>query len=374
MSISLAGINAGFRHQINDGKLMDPFARAPGLLGLMTGLDSIYAGTGQARPASGEGVDLRFNVTTNVSGDGLEWSMSGQPMDGEFVGALTAPLDTPVSGLEEAPSNFTAAIPYCYLSSPVLGIRKAEINKWAEKEGVLKNYIDNALQQLAKSMINPINSKLFPANNLSPSLSGGTDGSPSELNLMAFAYPLQTGQANGATTTSTSFSYAGIEIGQANTDLRAVQYGSYSGDTAYTRETFSANIVRPLNNRGVEPDLAISGALFHDKIRKDMESNTVIGLTEDISYGIRVVKIDGIRYYYEPRMDDLTYKEVYVGDSSSLYFAMDSTEDGDITNGSFEAIQHPQSTWMWIYRAGMTLAFANKYPWMWGVYRRPSWT
>lgn len=370
MSISLAGLNRAIGQQINDGYLADPFARSPGLLGLMTGLDQIYAKIDQDLPENRRKATLRVTTSNTTEGDGLEFSMSGEPMDAEFVAAETAPADLLISALEEAANDFTGLCPYATIQSPALAIKIAQIEKWANKPGPLMDFTNNKLDQLAKSFVRAINPKLFPADNIAPGLSGGADGAPAENNLMAFAHALATGQTNGATTTSSSFSYCGIEMGTANTDLRAVQYGSYAGDTAYTRRGVKANMLRPLQNRGVKPDLGIVWGAFYDKLVEDAESDTVIGLMEEISFGIEVVKIDGVQYFYEPRLDDLTYKEIYMGDSSSLNFNIHSTMEGDPTNGSFKLREHPQSALFWIAVAAMRVAFVNKYPWKWAIGRR----
>jgi hypothetical protein len=59
--------------------------------------------------------------------------------------------------------------------------------------------------------------------------------------------------------------------------------------------------------------------------------------------------------------------QMYVGCSDSLEFRMKALGDhgNDISSGSFQLKEHPQSVSMKIIQAAMSGAYINKYPFKW---------
>lgn len=375
--MSVTGVQQAFSQGIKEGFLRRPFNDTPGFVQLLAGLDGLYARSDQGRMAQGGVMTMpntRIKVGSDVGGDNIIWGIGGADVTATGVSALTGNVNDLISPLEEAAEDFLAKQGFTYVQSPPIALKDAIIEKVSKNPTDLMEFVKNKSEQVARSFINKINADIFPQVTLVSASAAGSTQASSETQFESFYRALSTGQQHNGTGTSLSYVLNGIEVGTDNTRLRAIQWGTENSGTAFTLRTFRENVLMPLRKRGHNPDIALVNGTAFAWLQNSLEGASLqYGLMETIDFGIQVITIDGVRFMYEPRMD--TYanasgtniNQMYIGCSDSLEFRMKALGDhgNDISSGSFQLKEHPQSVSMKIIQAAMIGAYINKYPFKW---------
>jgi hypothetical protein len=371
----IIGIDPALNQAIIEGQLYDPFVKARGIVGIMLGMDALYSKSGQGQEMSGPAGGLnkaRVKFSSEVKGKGKEWQAAGRPTPARGVNARTGAISELATPVQETAPTYGHSQPYTYIETPVVGIRKTEINRLANYPGDVADVTGNILNQVAKGLVDCVQEMIWPGYSTGTytTAANNTLGAAAENKLQAFNWALSNGQTNNEdAVAATSRVYCGVEIGTANRELRPLAYGVEGTPVAFTLKKFRLNMIRPLRRQTDVIDIAFVDPDLYATLQELMENKLMYGITEEIGWGITAINIDGIRFIEEMGLENGSgTRQMIVGDSSSLEFHMDALDSASFASANFTMKDPPDSVWYKTCQAAATAMFVNKYPSKWGIW------
>lgn len=292
-------------------------------------------------PLMGKGMWRR---DTDVSGDKMQFEIRTALPATTGALARTGAPETLVQSLTEGFTFIGGELPYSYYQFDEV-VRTAKIEAFQNNPESMADYIGEISTAITDSIMLKLNEDLIPALPLYPSYASGfTGGAAAENKIMALGYPLQTGQASNGAGTSTSYSYAGIDIGTTYSALRA------TAPTPLAANSLTATrraITYPLQDKGAKPDIMIADSAIYDGWLVEAEAKTVIGQEDYLKYGGTYREFPGgVMGLREGRLDTVfasaaATRVIYALQSSSWYFALKGSVGNDV---SFELHDVPGTT------------------------------
>jgi hypothetical protein len=326
----------------------------PVTVGLLAGFDHYYNEGAPRIQKMGMGGKLLFDWLFNspewAGVDGLDPDYQNRRLN--IVKTMTA-----VQG-KLLPSS-------CQMGEPV---DKYELNQLMKEpdaggQSPYKNWIKKVGRVIADKYLKLVDDQLFPAVN---QVGGSQAYGPTKQRIMSFAYPLQSGYAGNEASGSGTYNYLGVDLNQ-RPELKAINAGDDTTGWTVSEENLQTDFIMPLRAIGANVDMAMCDKATYSYLRSQLMSMIQQRPERVIRYpGPKFVIDEGIWFIYEPKLDalyDATGKrEMYIGDSSTLKFGWDGSEDTGIE--FIETWQEQPSAHL--FQGYKEHAFVNERPSYWG--------
>ena len=356
---ALTKLQLALRNQINR-ELYDYAHEGHHFLSMLRGLENAYRVKG------------RFTKSNDITGEKLQldYRKSLPNVSGAYAESGS------VASLElQAQENYASiggTMDWSYYQMRE-DIRTSRIKHYTAMNAKAQVPLVKQIAQAARDGIfDQLTNDMFPLNDLYPTRAaagaattdGETGGANAENKVMAVAYPLQTGRIDNDTTesTPTSYNYLGIDLND-ETGLRAVNFGEY--DSAFGNATASLlrrKLLFPLRNKGYKPDVAVTDSDIVDYVTTNItDPKVVIENAETLVYGGEYVRVLGLNWMAEPRMDakndgSENKREIYCLESNSWEFRQIGLDE------DFEIGNNPKTALLKTLLGFVICALACKHP------------
>lgn len=345
----ITGVNVAVGRHFDRTLVKLDYAK-PVFVGLLAGYDSYYGAPGKRVDKMGvKGGKMRFNFITDYP----RWDRVDALNPDYSQRRKNVVKRVKVLQAYVTPSSMDIAEP----------IDKAELNA-IEGDAPFANWIGTVAELCVDDYLVDINEQLFPGVNLSGNNFAYGPNRPDEI--MAFAYPLQSGAADNEATGATEvYDYINVDMNQ-RTGLKAINKGTTSAGWTLSERALLEDFIMPLRQiRGSNVDMCILDGDCYSYLRQQLVSSIQRSPEKMLSYpGEKFKTESGIWFIYEPRLDLLTSKrELYIGDSSTLLFGWDSTP----TEKNLALIKDwPEQPTAHLLQGFKQQAFVNREPQKWG--------
>lgn len=345
----LEGFEVAVARQVNS-MFKDSAWTRPSFLGRLYALDTFY----------NKGIPLRWNPVGVTGGKMRVNFWRGNPLT-EGVNALNPDYAQRALSIVKRSRHIAGDIDVSYYQGGE-PIDKAEAAALANDQQ-LANLGVRIAQAAKNSILTKWNEDLFPAVNLHGGSSAAIVGSAPD-RIMPFAYPLQTGFANNAQTGTGTYMYMGIDLND-EPELKAINVGTESSTYTATPQNIERDLLMPLREeRGANVDIMLmpKANFVHFKALAEDKQGSWPYEKMRAAFGSMSFVWQDVYVVWEPRLDLLPKKEIYIGDSSTIRFGSDFNRD-DYMSLIKDWPANPSAHLLQWFLPG---AFFNENPRFWG--------
>lgn len=258
---------------------------------------------------------LRVRMDVGFHGDEVQEDFKVGDVATEGVSARTGSLASAEMADQE---NFTwKGAKFKYSGYQQLEtIRKTRLNALAKSPPALKDYVKRVSESRVESLMTKLDTHLFPATAVAAA-SYGTAPNTTEESVMAFAYGLQN--------PGSSYEYGTLDLNNAAyAGIRAIVNTNAATPTPSNLRT---RFLIELKHKKAKVDMGVCGTAAYDFMQQQAENKVVVVQAKEMEFGGEWINYCGIWWLSDLRMDLLSTKELYVGDSSTLRLQIQNMND-----------------------------------------------
>lgn len=336
--MSLEGTQVALRQQVSENLNDITMTQMP-FLGMIRGFDRFDAAQ------YGEVEGIRFTTGGPLSGEALQIDFRVGKPNARFINALDPNFNNLINPLRRGMNIRSGTlIPTAYDVSEV--VPKYYVNRLQNSLKSVENYVMKTARATTDALLELWNNALFPPTNLQQTIAASpTTGAPAIDNLMAVAFPLQSGYANNAATGTGTYSYLGIDMNlAANDGMKSRQAGTVAAPFGTpSTDNLRVEMVQT-NNQGGSVDLYVCDTETFSFLGDVIDDYVRLQNGEKLSFGGTVFNLLGMAMLHEPRLDRLSdsfsdednavaateYRESYMLTSEVHKFRLTTPEDMDL--------------------------------------------